>query len=54
MRWKCLDINNSYVIMLKNAAHCTTVLKFNAKQKAFHIGTQLQKIQNVGEFGVSH
>lgn len=38
MRRKCLEINNSYVIILKNASHCTAVLKLNAKQKAFHTG----------------
>lgn len=54
MRWKCIDINNSCVIILKSTAHCTTVLKLNAKQKAFHTGTQLCKIWNMGEFCVSH
>lgn len=37
MRWKCIEIKNSCVVILKNSAHCTTVLKLNAKQKMLSI-----------------
>lgn len=39
MRWKCIEINNSYVIILMNTAHCINVLKLNAKQKALSISS---------------
>lgn len=55
MRWKYIEINHSYVIILKNTAHCTTILKLNTKQKAlFPIGTKSCKIWNMGELFVSH